>query len=102
METKELVKSKETQQKIQLVKGTFSTSEASNVVLSLIDQKINFHKIQRMQLWEKNHNRDSNQIDTRIQELIEEKRIATAFINNASRLGQNLKIDGILTLSIVE
>jgi hypothetical protein len=102
METKELVKIEKTKQKIQLVKGEFTPSEASDVVLSLLDEKINFHKIQRLQLWEGNHKYETNQLDGRIKELQEEKRVASEFIENMKSLGRNLNINGILEITIAD
>jgi hypothetical protein len=100
MEPKELRKAQKTEQKIQLVKGEFTRSEASFVVNALIDEKINFHKIQRLQIWEGDHGRETDQLDGRIAELEEEKRIAKAFIKEASNLGHTFKINGTLEISI--
>lgn len=102
METKELKKSEKVAQKIQLVKGEFTPSEASHIIVNLIDEKINFHKIQRLQIWEGNHKCKTDQLDERIKELEKEKVIAREFINKARSLGQKLKINGILEISVVE
>ncbi|WP_299164368.1 hypothetical protein [uncultured Eudoraea sp.] len=102
METKELVQTEKTTQKIQLIKGEFTPSEASDVIIALIDEKINFHKIQRLQLWEGNHKYETNQLDGRINELREEKRIAKEFISNTRGLGRNLKINGVLQITVAE
>lgn len=102
METNELVKTEKTKQKIQLVKGDFTPSEASDVISALIDQKINFHKIQRLQLWEGNHKCETDQLDGRIKELEEEKRIAKEYIDAARSGGQRLKINGILEITVSE
>ena len=55
METKEKVSIKQDRQQIQLVKGAFSASEASDIICALLDEKINFHKLQRLKLWEGSH-----------------------------------------------
>ncbi len=102
METKELVKTEKTKQKIQLIKGGFTPSEASDVIISLIDEKIKFHKIQRLQLWEGNHKCETNQLDGRIKELKEEKRIATEFIENNRSHGRKLNINGILEITVAD
>ena len=94
METKELTQIANAIQKIQLVKGEFTPSEASDVIMNLIDVKINFHKIQRLQIWEGNHICKTNQLDGRIQELEKEKEIAREFIDSKRGLGQNLIING--------
>ncbi len=74
MKTAEITKQKKQSQKIQLVKGEFTPSEASHIVMSLIDEKINFHKIQRLQIWEGNHKCKTSQFDGRIAELEKRKR----------------------------
>ncbi len=102
METKELTKTVNTDQKIQLVKGEFTPSEAYDVVIALIDEKINFHKIQRLQIWEGNHKCVTGQLDGRIKELEEEKRIAKEFIANTRGAGKNLKINGILEITLAD
>ncbi|GAA4800652.1 hypothetical protein [Litoribaculum gwangyangense] len=100
METKDLVKPEKIKQKVQLVKGEFSPSDASYVIMSLIDEKINFHKIQRLQKWEGNHHASTNELDDRITELEKEKEIAREFIAKSRKLNSNLKINGILEITM--
>ena len=102
METKELTKPVKTDQKIQLVKGEFTPSEASDVITSLLNEKINFHKLQRLQATEGDHGCDTGQLDGRIKELEEEKRIAKEFISKTRGAGKNLKINGILEITLAE
>jgi hypothetical protein len=102
MEPKELTQTEEAAQKIQLVKGEFTPSEASHIIMGLIDEKINFHKLQRLQIWEGQHHSKTDQLDGRIIELEKEKEIAQKFINSTKGLGQNLKINGILEISIAK
>lgn len=100
MEPKELTEIEKVTQKIQLVKGEFTPSEASHIIMNLIDEKINFHKLQRLQMWEGNHKSKTDQLDGRIQELEKEKEIAKKFINSIRGLGQNLSINGVLEISV--
>ena len=102
METKELTQIEKGTQKIELVKGEFTPSEASHIIMNLIDQKINFHKLQRLQIWEGNHECKTNQLDGRIEELEREKEIARNFISSIRGLGQNLIIDGVLKISVAK
>ena len=102
METKELIKPEKIKQKIQLVKGDFSPSDASYVITSLIDEKINFHKIQRLQKWEGNHNASTGDLDDRITDLEKEKEIAREFINKARKQNGKLNINGVLEITISE
>lgn len=100
MKSKEEAQTQKETQEIQLVKGEFTPSEASHIIMGLINEKINFHKIQRLQKWEGNHKGKTDELDGRIGELEKEKEMAREFINNTRGLGQKLKIDGILKLSI--
>ncbi len=100
MKAKEIAQTDEKIKKIQLVKGEFSPSEASHIITSLIDEKINFHKIQRLQMWEGNHKCKPEELNGRIEELEKEKEITRAFINSMRSLGKNLKIDGILKITV--
>jgi hypothetical protein len=102
MEPKELTQTEEAAQKIQLVKGEFTPAEASHIIMGLIDEKINFHKLQRLQIWEGQHHSKTDQLDGRIIELEKEKEIAQKFINSTKGLGQKLKINGILEISVAK
>lgn len=95
-------KAEKATQKIQLVKGEFTPSEASHIIMKLIDEKINFHKIQRLQIWEGNHKCETKDLDGRIEDLKKEKEITRAFINKTRGLGKNLNINGILEISVVK
>ena len=100
METQELVIKKTKTQKIQLVKGEFTPSESLDIVRALIDEKINFHKIQRLQLWEGSHSCNTDQLDGRIQELELEKQKIKEFVAGMRAQGKNLKINGVLEIKI--
>ena len=102
LETVEKVKHKMRTQQIQLVKGSFSPSEASDIICALLDEKINFHKLQRLIIREGSHGCKSPQLDGRIQELEEEKQIAREFISNNREAGRNLKISGTLEITIAD
>jgi hypothetical protein len=102
MKSKEVTQIEKETQKIQLVKGDFTPNEASDVIMSLINEKINFHKLQRLQMWEGNHKCIPDQLNGRIEELEKEREIARGFINSIRGLGKNLKINGILEISVTQ
>ena len=89
-------------QKVNLVEGTFTPSEAVDVVTALIKEKINFHKIQRLSWCEGDQNANTEFPDCRIGELEKELADARAFINQYRKSDVRLKIDGQLILSIAE
>ena len=89
-------------QKVQLVDGKFTPSEASDVISALIEEKINFHKIQRLSLCEGNENSNLSYPNGRIAELKEEKRIAKEFLAKARAQGVNVRINGTLEITFEE
>jgi len=91
-----------TKQKVHLVDGVFTVSEASDVVLALINEKLNFHKLQRLSLSESSIMANTKYPDDRISELELEKSLAKEFFAQAKSQGKTLKIDGILNISINE
>ena len=97
LESKSLLKTK---QNIQLVEGSFTPSEALDVIVSLLDQKINFHKLQRLSLCEGYCDADTLYPDGRIKELQDEENVARDFISKMRKEGRNLKINGVLEISI--
>lgn len=86
-------------QKVQLVEGKFTPSEASDIISALIKEKINFHKLQRLGRSEGNINADCTYPDGRIEELEHERIIAKEFIKMAREEGYNLKINGTLEIA---
>lgn len=100
METKKSPQQEKVAQKIQLVKGEFTPSEASHIIMNLLDEKIKFHKIQKFQIWQRDHQCKTDRLDGRIEELEKEREVTREFINSIRGLGQNLKINGILEITV--
>jgi hypothetical protein len=74
MDTNGLTKSEKIKQKFQLVKE-ISPSEASDVIMSLIDEKLIFIKT-KTQNWEQNHKSNSDEIDERINQLEKKSKLS--------------------------
>jgi hypothetical protein len=100
MDTNGLTKSEKPNKKFQLVKGDFTPSEASDVIMSLIDEKLIFIKTKAPN-WEQNHKSNSDEIDERINQLEKEKQAVKDFITDARNQKSNLNINGILEITIV-
>jgi len=96
----EALSSLEHDQSIQLVDGTFTPSEAHDVITALIDQKINFHKLQRIAQCERNENAETKYCDNRIAELLKEKEIAKNFLQPVRGTNAKIRIDGILKITV--
>ena len=91
-----------TTQKIQLVDGTFTASETADVVLALLNEKINFHKLQRISWCEGEADADTKYPDSRIAELEKEKAVTKEFVAQVRHMGKKLRINGILEISVEE
>ncbi|WP_298951664.1 hypothetical protein [uncultured Nonlabens sp.] len=94
--------SKEVLNKVQLIDGQFTPSEAADVVSSLIEGKINFHKLRRLSLSEGNMHSDTGYDDSRVKELTIERKEFKAVCREALTMGKNIKINGILEIEIID
>ena len=92
----------EVNQKVQLVEGTFTPSDASDVISALIGEKINFHKLQRLSLTEGSDTANCSYENSRIEELLKEKKIAKEFLALARKENVNVRINGTLEISFDE
>ena len=91
-----------TKQEVQLLEGEFTCSEASFIINELINEKINFHKLQRLRLSEGDENCDTRYANQRIAELENEKLIAKGYIDKARQQGYDVFIDGVLDIRFVK
>lgn len=88
------------EQEVRLVDGTFTPIQAADIVSSLIEQKINFHKVENLQHWEKNHKNDVKPFIQRVKNLEEAEKEAKSFILDESFKDKKIKIKGNLTISV--
>ena len=86
-------------QKIKLIDGHFTTSEASDLIGSLINEKINFHKIQRLGQFIQDDSSDDQESIDRIAQLEKEKMVAKEFIANAKVNGRRITITGNIEIA---
>jgi len=88
---------------VELVKGQFTPSQAREVLVSLLDQKINFHLIEKHQKWEKDHNCDMTDLNKRIEELEEEKRKVKEFLSASDDQDvPTIKLSGNILISYID
>jgi Na+/H+ antiporter NhaB len=93
---------KKDQQTLKLIEGTFTKREALNIINSVVDVKINFHKVHRLSIQEGNENDECKFDNSRIQELMESKKETKAFLRALESKGQNIKITSTVTISLEE
>ena len=88
-----------TTQKIQLVKGVFSPSEAFEVINGLIEGKTQYHRLALLKSFESQHENKSDHIKERLAELEAEKNNLREFIQSLPEEGFNVKVNGILEIT---
>lgn len=98
----EMLEQKRTTQKINLIDGIFKTSEASAIINSVLNVKINFHKLNRISITEGNHNDECIHDSGRIAELLNEQQIAKDFFSQAKLQGKKLKMRSVIHIEIEE
>lgn len=87
---------------VQLVKGDFLPEKAIEIMIALLDQKINYHKIEGIQLWEKDHKNDQEPINNRIKELEKEKKKAINFLSKMKSSEKKIQINGMLSMRLAD
>lgn len=90
--------SQTTDQKINLIDGLFTATEAGDILHAMLDKKINFHKLQRLSRTEGNEGDPCEYDSGRIIELIDEKVKLKEFLSSIR--GQGLKLDIQSTINI--
>lgn len=88
-------------QKVDLIDGIFTPSEAFDIVCGMIDEKVNFHKLQRLSLCEGNIKANTDFADNRIDELNQSKAEARQYIREMLKSGKLLQIEGEIRIQPV-
>ena len=96
----EILEQSKTTQKIDLIDGTFTASEASDIINSVLKVKINFHKLQRLSITEGDDKDQCIYDSGRIAELMNEQVIAKEFFSQARLKGKKLKMRSVIQIEI--
>jgi hypothetical protein len=89
------------QQQFQLIDGTFTPSEAGQILLSMVKSKIDYHSLERYSN-EERFGRDTTQSEVRLEKLQKLNTSLKELLALADAEKQNLKIDGWIEISFVE
>lgn len=90
-------------QNYKLVEGKFSPSDATNILFSLFNSKINFHQLESFRAQELNSsNNEVSQHEQRAVELKEAYLLMKAVVNNASKNNMDLEIHGNIEIKAVK
>lgn len=85
--------------KINLIEGSFTASEASDILHGLLDKKINFHKLQRLGKTERDHSDACSFDNERIDELLAEKENLKVYFAAIRAKGVQLTINSTIEIS---
>ena len=88
--------------KVKLVDGTFTAAEAGDVISSLIEEKINFHKLHRLSMSEGDMHCDTTFDDSRLSQLLREKKDFKALCREAKMAGKQMRISGTLEIEFID
>ena len=89
-----------TAQRINLIDGYFTATEAYDIINSILNLKINFHKLHRLSITERNTNDLCEFDNNRINELLAEQETAKDFFKNVKC--KKLKINSSINIAIEE
>lgn len=84
---------------ISLIKGSFSPSDAKEILLSLFDYKIQFHQLQLLSIRERGIEAYQNSLE-RLEELKASRAKVLELTSMCSELGEQLELDAELVLKI--
>lgn len=88
--------------KVKLIDGVFTPSEASDIINSFIQEKINFHKLHRLAMTEGNIYSDTRFDDGRVSQLMQDQLDFNMICQEARANGKKLKINGIVEIEILD
>lgn len=91
----------ERRKEIKLIDGVFTPNEASSLLVTMIDNKINFHKLDDFS-YHIREDRHPHHSQERVVELQEAKADLRAWLNNAKEQSSHLVVKGVITVELNE
>ncbi len=85
---------------IKLIEGTFTPSEAADLIDAMLEVKINFHKLHRLHVMEGDRTDSCADDGSRIDELLNYKKEVMAMLKEANQNGSKITLDSNLKLNI--
>lgn len=85
---------------INFIEGSFSATEAQDLVIPMIAKKINFHQVKRMSLFEKNHSDACVTDRDRIVELEDAKMKAEDIFLQAKIEGKKVRMHSTIHITL--
>lgn len=89
-------------QKVKLVNGKFSPSEASDALKNLIHGAVNFNKTNRLKMLIRDETCNTNGLCNNIDSLCGHESSASEIIAQAKKSGQKVSVKAVLKVSLVD
>ena len=89
------------QKNFKLIDGTFEPEEARNILISLVNTKINFHSMEAFGIAIRSSG-DTSFHDKRISELTQMNLDLKELLEEARLAGMDVKLSGDITFTVVE
>ncbi|NQX78311.1 hypothetical protein [Gilvibacter sp.] len=89
-------------QKINLIEGDYSAQETQDMIHAVLNEKINFFKLQLLMDRDKISTHKAKYMEQRIGELEAEKELSRAFINLKGDNRARYRINGTIELELIE
>lgn len=86
--------------RFQLIDGSFTSAEASRVLFSLVQSKIDYHRLEKLSN-EERFGHDTAHSERRLQDLTELQAALKGYLNVAADANQTLEIKGFIEISVV-
>ena len=91
----------ESKQNYKLIEGIFTAAEAGRILFDLVSSKINYHSMEKFSNQER-FGKDESHSEKRIKSLLQLKKSLKEVFDFAEKEGLNLKIDGLIEITIIE
>lgn len=89
-----------TTQRYKLIDGTFTATEATQVLLSLVKSKIDYHNLEKLSN-EERFGRDVSHSGRRLAELQQLHETLRAVCRSAASAGQRMRVNGWIEIELV-
>lgn len=91
----------ESRKEIKLIDGVFTPNEANSLLVTMIDNKINYHKLDDFS-YHIREDRHPHHSKERVVELQDAKADLRAWINSAKEQSSHLVVKGVITIELHE
>lgn len=87
---------------LKLIEGTFSPASTSDLLKGFINEKINYHKVNKLMLTEANHNDETSYDNSRINELRGDLEKLKEALKYARENNKKFKLSSTVSIELID